>query len=509
MIELPWKLGKENRFIGVHYDGGRLSAVLMEKHGDSLRMVDQLQLAAAMPSLVASDDPEEGLPEDSEEHRPEPDALAAALDELAQRWRITSRRRVPVALSLGASLYRTERCHSEFTDPRMIKQTIRFDMEEVFVVDAESVLLCYQFLPPSGDGTDIVVHVCERALLSDLSECFDRAGLDAMLIQPDSASWIHYCSSQSQVTPGEPALLLASGGAMLYLQAMDAELRPLVARTCYVESDDPDGIFLRREMQRTVAMLGTQSLPGRLFYHDEDLPHQRVQKAVDELELHYEALPQSSLPLAQAEGAVRGYLDGTTVDFRRDGFSARTVRQSQQWALSGLAISVTLLMLVLGITVKVREHHYNSLKKQALDSIRADWKKLPNTSSRRRTPLKSTMIREIREMDRKLKGEKSAQSKELPESLSGTLEKLLGVVLALPENTDFRIENISLQSDRADLSGTLGKLADGEALKDAVDSSGFTLVKWNISQGSENRRNLTMTVETISTEPSSPRRRGK
>ena len=62
------------------------------------------------------------------------------------------------ALSLSSRFYQTEFFHSEFSDDKLLKQTLRFDLEENTTIPAESSVLCYQRRGAGEDtGCDLLV----------------------------------------------------------------------------------------------------------------------------------------------------------------------------------------------------------------------------------------------------------------------------------------------------------------------------------------------------------------
>ena len=238
---------KRNACLGIHYSPEALRAVVVEKRGGGgYRPGESWRIAA-----------EGGAGADHDEQ-----LVARAAAQMGEAGRNPA-----VAVALGGRLYQTELHHSEFEERKQLDQTLRYDVEEDFMMDLEETAFCYQVRPGSGAGTDVLVYTTAREPLAALLERFDEAGLDALAVEPDLAAWVRYLAGAGDVELRGPTAALGWAEGVLYLLLVDGDYGPIMARSYVCPGAEQAGGMLGTEMKRTLALLSKEERPGRILYH--------------------------------------------------------------------------------------------------------------------------------------------------------------------------------------------------------------------------------------------------
>ncbi len=476
--------------IGVHYDGRNLTTVRLARSGSQIERQDRQD--QALPEVTSEDETVQASPSFSDE------PLTDALRQLADRLDLSGRTRTPVVLSISASLYRSLNHHSDFDNPKMIRQTLRYDIEDALMLDAETIYLCYQPLPTPGDGVDLVVHTIERNVLQGITDAFEQARLDALALEPDVASWTHYLDAVLGHSEREPVVVLAGFGDMLYLLILNDQGQPVITRTSYCPRQDESGEFVAEELQRCLACLDPDQQPRQLYYHTDGLSPRLVKTVAGDLSLEAAALPEADPRAALAEGVARGFLErAIQADFRQDNFQANTQRQTQRRAYGGLAVAVVCLFLALIVTMSFRKMAYDKRNTLATESIYSSWIGVPHAQNRGNRPRVGRIQEELGRMERALARGKAERSSELPDSLNESFVLLMSVLGKAPDSLDMELETIRLQGGIVDVTGTVGDLADRIDLEKAIsEEPRFQLIKSGVTHSGDNRRkfNLTLSV---------------
>ena len=66
------------------------------------------------------------------------------------------------AVALDCSMFMQHNLHSEFSDPKQIASTIRFDTEEVLATDISNVVIAFKIISSDQTGSDLMVFTAEK-----------------------------------------------------------------------------------------------------------------------------------------------------------------------------------------------------------------------------------------------------------------------------------------------------------------------------------------------------------
>ena len=456
--------------LGIHYSATHITAVVASAQPGAAESLDPIKVPV---ETGASTDPD-----------------AAALEELTLQLRRRHAKLPPAALALAGEFYQSQFHHSEFTDPRQMAQTLPFDVEEEFMLDAEATAICYQRLPGTGPGSELVVHVAQRDHLKQLFPEFDRAGVDALIAQPDLAAWLTYTKHYAQLPSGQSAVLLAWAAGTFYLMILDSAHHPVLARSCHCNSDDHARATITCELQRSLALLPADQPPQAIYYHSAGFTNDQLHAISEATNLTCTPLPTDDPAVAFAAGASLAWLKhDTEADFRADRLPPRSLITAKRKSLFALSAAVSLLLLTCVIVFKARQASHLDIERRAEKAIIAAWKDTnPDQSVPRQQRL---MPGRLSKQLRELKSRTSTRAEQTqPTSVGHIMMLLFDRLDSLPEKFGLTIKKISLsvKDGQATLVGAVPSAADMDRLITVFkhENSPLRYVNWDydLSAGS-------------------------
>jgi hypothetical protein len=90
-----------------------------------------------------------------------------------------------VEVALDCAMFLQHSVHSEFSDPKRIAATVKFDTEETLATDIADVALAFEIASSDQSGSDLIVFTAERRILSDVLAALQQYDLDPVTMQPD------------------------------------------------------------------------------------------------------------------------------------------------------------------------------------------------------------------------------------------------------------------------------------------------------------------------------------
>ena len=476
--------GKKN-CLGIHYTEDRITAVLVHNDDGAYKLGDALK-------LEPDSDDQGGI---------------ALIEQLKQAINHGREKPAGVALSLGGRFYQSLSHHSQFSDTRLLNQTLRYDIEEEFAGDADSIALCYQIRTGKETGADLLVHTTDRQRLSNLLSEFEQADLDAFVAEPDIASWIHYLRNEGELSQREPVVAVAWSGQTLYILALDSQCRPVLTRSMPCASGAEAADLLNSEFMRSLAFLADADQPRILLYHPDQLEDKHINSLATKYKLQVSKLRMPDLSSACAAGVAIGRLgQEVQTDFRADGLLPASLLRARRKALYVAAGSLTLFLMMWITLMNLYSSNYQENKRLALDDMVAGYKiaypggKPPRNLLQvpRRTRLR------LRDVEEKYSGN---TVKTLRDSASNTLVLVFEALNKLPEDFDMTIDYMSANAEAVStFDGSVPGLKQLQDLRDAVsvNDSQLEIISINhtkIGTGSRddptNRRKFSMPIRII------------
>jgi len=443
----------KNKCLGIHYDSGKMTAVRVEKHGGKIKNSPAIYIK---PEKVESN------------------GGGFSFNDHVEKLLSSQREKgIPVALSLGGDLYHTQPHHSEFTDSRQIDQTLRYDIEDAFAINADSVALCYQKILSDDSGTDLLVHTAEREPLRELFDQFYQIGADALIGQPDIVSWIHYLENSSELPSPKGAVVVGWTGEYLYILIMDSFYQPILERCCRCESAEQVCEIFSGELVRILAVLDKEQQPSYLLYHSQGFDVNCLDASARRFDLKSQSLQEPDITVAFAVGAALSWIDGRVkADFRANGLAPKSEIFQRKKMLYGLSAALTFLFISLIIIIQAQVGSYQGIKEKTRKNIISGWKQVNREQIKARGFKKIPRLIDI-EL-KKLREKYSGQpSRSKPDSASNTLMLVLQALDNLPYDFDLRIKKLDIEAKGvSSFNGTVPDLKTLEDLFKAVEKNG-------------------------------------
>lgn len=290
----------------------------------------------------------------------------ALADRIVQACRERKVRFTEAAVALDCASFMQHTVHSEFNDPKRIAATIRFDTEEALATDISEIAVAFRITSSSEEGANLDVFTAQRAVLSDILLSLQSHGIDPVAVDPDVCCLARYLVEYAKTAESTPqstlyAMLSDSRG---YLVVVAPSQQASVLRTFLIGSAQERTGLLVRETLVTAALADSAHPVGQLCVCD----------AADGLRL--EALGEgtglkvspcdpagmagakpgdapagpNAVDVALACGAALASTQkADSVNLRNDHMPYLGKKRRVQNALRLLSLSVTILLLALGV----------------------------------------------------------------------------------------------------------------------------------------------------------------
>ena len=452
-------------------------------------------------------------------HAAEPDERLTLhrqfLQELVQAHHLQADTIVTTLPAHGAVL---RNLRSPFKDPRSIRPTIKYDLEDHMPFDPEEVVVDFQMLPPQNTGVSrLFVTAIPQQAMADHLGLFQEAGLEPTIVDLDVFALANAALFGSPALPTNTMLIDVSAEQTLLTLLQQGA--PIFARSIPYRAATAEAVTvanrLAKHLQHTLyacehalqqayqpemllisgaselppgplAMALTQEIncPAEVWHITSD--HHKPGKAAFP--------PAAHAKYAVAFGAAMRGLHRQTVgvNLRRDQFALHRDLQELRGRLIGVGI---MLMFIagLGLVSLYLNTSYKTTRHAQLrsETVRVFNDTFPGVRMTQPTFQMREKIRELEERLRSFGGVTGAQ-------LSG-LQILREISASVPASVTVNVDNLTVATDTTDLSGTTTSYDDVVKLKDALEASPyFTKVTIsNTRADADNKVAFKLTITTV------------
>jgi len=495
--------------LGIHYTDSNATVVWVQKQDKHFSIAP----VAAVTAGTADNQP--GRRESSG-----PAESLSMIEQLALQVKQQAPAHVPVVLSMSGDLYQSQLHHSQFEQPRQIQQTLRYDIEDEFAIDVESVAFCCQTIPSDSAGTDLMVFTCNRDILQPLLNQFERADLDALVAQPDVQSWLHFLHHQAHLPADQSCVVLAWANDTIYMLFLDRQHQMILQRS-FPAPPDQVAELLRVEWKRCLFSLSDSQAPTHLAFHPQGLDQKLIESLAQQCDLQCHPLPAldfatdatDACPVFAA-GAAIGYLNlEHSVDFRLDNLPSKTLTRTRHRAVYALVASACAFMLAWIIVLNTYAQKYQSMTRQTDSDIRKAWEiahaDIPFPIETKN--LKQSHLEKIKRMIRQRQDNvfrmyRPQSGRTAPDSAGNTFQLILETLNQLPDDFDLKINSLGVNPEKVyTFSGSVRNLQSFEILRNIIQSppSKLRIIQSSFEPPTStkvdktNRRNFSMPLKVI------------
>ncbi len=411
-----------------------------------------------------------------------------------------------VAVALDCAMFMQHRVHSDFNDPKQIAATVRFDTEEALATDVTSVAIAFQITSSDQTGSDLTVFTAQQTLLSDVLSSLQSYNIDPVTIEPDVSCLSRFINrnvspTQSQQTRTLFAMLSRNRG--YFINYSRPQAAPTV-RTFLVGPTQNREELLSRELLLTTALTKTgESINHLKIFDSADSVnrHQLGEKLgieTDDVDLLGSGLQAPAdcadpVEFAVTCGAAIAHSDKTqTVNFRDDFMPYQGRKLRMQKALKFASISVTILLVAIGLYFQTQLLKMNKSRSRLRDKLELDY--LAVMLDERKLPAKSTeAVRKLGSVLRRIENERKGLITD-QEAISAKLAMVLEAFNKCASKTKLNIDSISITTRNISIAGDTSGRKNTLEFFDTVRNSGLEISKesFNAKGG---RDSFTITVE--------------
>jgi hypothetical protein len=352
---------------------------------------------------------------------------------------------------------------------------VRFDTEEALATDITDVALAFEIALAGQAGSELTVFTAQRKILSEVLLSLQQYNFDPVTIEPDvnclSRFICRKASSTESQQPGTLFGILSGRNGYLIAPPVSTGAGPQkasTARTFLVGPAQDRGALLTREVLVTAALVGGGEPINRLKVFDSagTVDHQQLSEKLgpDKIEgvdlLAAEAESRTTADCADtvdfaiAYGAALAHSEkGHRVDFRDDFSPFQGKKIKMQKALKFAAISVTGLLIFVGLFFQTQLFAINKYRRALSDRFAEDYSAV---MLGQKPPPKSNLVNKLKSELRRIRALKSGQlSITGEESISA---KLTLVLEAFNNNkvaaqTNLNIDSISISAKSISIAG--------------------------------------------------------
>ncbi len=421
-----------------------------------------------------------------------------------------------VAVALDCAMFMQHSVHSDFSDPKRIAATVKFDTEEALATDIADVALAFEIASSGQAGSDLTVFTAQREVLSDVLDALQQYNLDPVTMEPDIgclSRFIRRKAVSAEPQDGETlfAVLSRRSGYTVAPTATTSEGAQAAAsvRTFLLGAAQDRGKLLAREVLVTTA-LGEQAKPIhclRVFDSTGDVDYPQLSaklgiqaSAIDLAEVagaKPETLADCADPadFAIAHGAALSHWQkDRSVNFRDDFSPFQGKKLRLQRALKFATASVTMLLIAAGVFFQTQLHAAAKDGDNLRHRFAKDYSDVMLSKLSDSMTIKDA-VKKLGEMKRRIEREKKGLITD-EKSVSSKLTLVLTAFNKCAPRTDLNIKSLSISPKVISISGDTSSRQTGQIFFKTIRDGGLDIIQTSIgTQGGREVFNITVKLK--------------
>ena len=402
-----------------------------------------------------------------------------------------------VAVALDCAMFMQHNVHSEFSDPKRIAATVKFDTEEALATDIADVALAFEIASSDEAGSNLTVFTARRDVLSEILDALQQYNLDPVTMEPDVGCLSRFISRKvdlAEPREGETlfGILSQFRGYLVAPPSTTAEgaRTASTVRTFLVGSTQNRGKLLTREVLVTTALVGGAKPVHCLKVFDSagEVDCRQIRERLgieaDVIDLceaagtEPQAVEECASPvaLAIAHGAALSHSQkGHIVNFRDDFNPFEGKKLRMQRALRFAAVFVTILLIAVGVGFQAQLFRANTARADLLNKFAKDYSDVTLTTLRGSVDIKAA-ARKLGDLKRKIEREKKGL---LPgdESVSSKLTLVLAAFYKCAAKTDLKVKSLTISTNSITVTGDTSSPSTAEVFFNTLKDGGLEIPK--------------------------------
>jgi hypothetical protein len=418
-----------------------------------------------------------------------------------------------ITVALDCAMFMQHNVHSEFKDPKQIAATIRFDTEEALATDITNIAVAFEIASSDQNGSQLTVFTAERKMLTEVLDALQQYNLDPINIEPDVNCLSRFIcrdvtsagSEQTEVLYG----LLSPRNGYLIVPPTDTDeesRKASIVRTFLVGATQDRTKLLQREVLVSTAIVeGVEPINCiKVFDSTGAIESQQLGEklgmetgvidlhSIAETKLRPEVKYADPIDFGIAYGAALAFSEkDRIVDFREDFSPFQGKKLRLQKTLKAASISVTILVVAVGLYFHTQLFSLNRSKKNihsrfAKDYAEVTLDKLPDNVKPK------DAVRELGKLLRRIEdGKKGLITNE--KFISSNLTLLLAAFNKCAAQTDLSIDTVNITTKAIMVTGDTSNRQNRQRFFETVRSSGLE-IKQESYNLKDNRESFRITI---------------
>ena len=421
-----------------------------------------------------------------------------------------------VAVALDCAIFMQHNVHSDFTDPKQIASTIRFDTEEALATDISDVALAFEINSIGENGSDLTIFTAQRKVLSEVLLSLQQYNLDPITIEPDVNCLLRLIQRKnSSDESGQETIFGILSDHSGYLIAPqnttnDDSQKTSTVRTFLVGLRQNRSELLTREILVTTALMQSSEAKKSLKVFDSARAI-NVEKLSEKLNLSIENIQwlentenevkasahnTNPVDFSIAYGAAMALFEKEyKVNFRDDFNPFQGKKLKTQKTLKATAVSFVILFIAIGLYFHTQLFNTNRNIKKLHNRIAQEYTavtfdKLPSKFSM------NTVKKNLDRLKTSIEYQRQGISYGDDTSISSKLTLLLSAFNKCAAKTDLNLEKISINEKDIVVTGDTSNRTNTIKLFDVVKKEGFSISNnRNDTSGNRDVFSVTLTME--------------
>jgi hypothetical protein len=420
----------------------------------------------------------------------------ALADRVVQMCRQRKVKFTDVGVALDCASFMQHVVHSEFSDPKRIAATVRFDTEEALATDISEMAVSFRIASTGEEGAHLDVFTAQRATLSDILLSLQSHRIDPVAVDPDVCCLARYLVEYGQPPePSEQSTLYATlSDSRGYLVMMSGARQAAVLRTFLLGSAQERTAVLARETLVTTALADTAHPVARLCVFDAQ-GGLRTESLQEGTGLRVSACDPAALAGVNS-GDIREGVNGVdfalacgaalapaekvnSVNLRNDHMPYLGRKRVVQNAVRRFSIAMTILLLAVGVFFHSQLIRVNKQRENLRDKLELDYlavmpgeTKLPAMMKQGVDKLGSTL--------RRLQNDKTGVLEQ--GSIAAKLTLVLRAINGCARQTDLNIRSIAITGTSITVNGdTSSRDATINVMGAAMEKVGLKIDRQSVS----------------------------
>jgi hypothetical protein len=411
-----------------------------------------------------------------------------------------------VAVALDCAMFMQHNVHSEFSDPKQIAQTVRFDTEEALSTDIADVAVAFKVASTDQSGSQLTVFTAQRQVLSDVILALQNNGMDPITVEPDVNCLSRFVSRNVSLPEDSSCLFGALSRRNGYFVGFGKSRQAPVVRTFLIAPPQDRNHLLARQILLTTGLLGGDG-PVKCLKVFDSAGTVDCRQLTEKL-----GIEAAGIDLADCAGADPQLLDGCAdvvdfavaygaalahleklqnVNFRNDFMPYQGGKLRLQKTLKFLSVSISILMAALGMYVTSQLLQTNKYQSRLRGKFRPQYsavmlgQKPPRAIKDAKRKLGSTA--------RRIKSQKEGLISD--EDISAKLRLVLEAFNRCAAKTKLNIDSISITSKTIRITGDTSSRRNTLTLRREIARAGLGNVHESFERTKSGREGFRITIE--------------